>query len=207
MSLSSRRILGIGSAGLAAALIALSAASTRAAGRNESGVVRQFASYAAPAVTLLDTSNATVRFDQLLAEDRPVILQFIFTSCTTICGVMASTLAAASEDLANLRKDYAALTVTIDPEYDTPERLREFAEYFPSNPHWRLLTGRPGDVAQVLKAFDAQFAGGQKMNHQAYTFLRAAPNRPWLRIEGLISPRQLIAEYRSLLSDANNGAR
>jgi protein SCO1/2 len=206
MKASSRRSARIGSAGLAAALI-LSAAFARAAGQNESAIVRQFASYSAPAVTLLDASRQSVRFDQLLAEDRPVILQFIFTSCTTICGVMASTLAAASKDLANLRKDYAALTVTIDPEYDTPERLREFAEYFPANPHWRLLTGRPADVGEVLKAFDAQFAGGLKMNHLAYTFLRAAPNRPWLRIEGLIGPKQLVTEYKSLLSDENNRAR
>ncbi len=166
-------------------------------------MARSFAVYSAPTVALVDASGQKVRFDQLLAEARPVILQFIFTSCTTICGVMASTLAAANEDIGKLSGDYLALSVTIDPEYDTPERLKEFSEYFPSNAHWRLLTGRLVDIQSVLKAFDAQFDGALKMNHQAYTFLRAAPGRPWLRIEGLMSAPQLIAEYKKLLDDAN----
>ncbi|HEY8072007.1 MAG TPA: SCO family protein [Methylocystis sp.] len=176
----------------------------RDAAREEAALARAFASYSAPAVVLLDASGGRGRFDQLLAEERPVILQFIFTSCTTICGVMASTLAAANDELGKLNGDYLALSVTIDPEYDTPERLKEFSEYFPSNPHWRLLTGRLADIQSVLKAFDAQFDGALKMNHQAYTFLRAAPGRPWLRIEGLMSAPQLIAEYKKLLDHAND---
>ena len=175
----------------------------REAAREEPALARSFASYSPPAVDLLDASGRKVHFDELLTEERPVILQFIFTSCTTICGVMASTLAAANEDIGKLNGDYLALSVTIDPEYDTPERLKEYSEYFPPNAHWRLLTGRLADIQSVLKAFDAQFDGALKMNHQAYTFLRAAPGRPWLRIEGLMSAPQLVAEYKKLLNHAN----
>ncbi|HXY59774.1 MAG TPA: SCO family protein [Methylocystis sp.] len=185
-------------------LLALAVASAAPGAAQQSGALRRLANYEAPPVTLTDSANGRVRLDALLAEDRPVILQFIFTSCTTICGVLTSTVLAAQPELTALRGDYAVLSISIDPEYDTPERLREYAEYFPPDSHWRLLTGRRDDIARVLKAFDAQFSDGTKMSHQAYTFLRAAPGRPWLRLEGLIGCKELVAQYKGLLSDASH---
>jgi protein SCO1 len=168
------------------------------------GVVRTQLSFGAPSVTLTDDRSRAVRLDELLAERRPVIVQFIFTSCSTICGVLASTLAAAQADLAAVRQDYQAISITIDPEYDTPERLHEFAENFPPDLHWRLLTGRRSDIAQVLTAFDARFANDAKANHRAYTYLRATPDEPWVRIEGLISSKQLVSEYKNIVERAEN---
>lgn len=185
-------------------LLALAVVAAAPGAAQQSGVIRRLANYEAPAVALTDSDGRKVQLDALLAADHPVILQFIFTSCTTICGVLTSTVLAAQPDLAALRDDYAVLSISIDPEYDTPERLREYAEYFPPDAHWRLLTGRRDDIARVLKAFDAQFSDGTKMTHQAYTFLRAAPGRPWLRLDGLISCKDLVAEYRGLLSDASH---
>ncbi len=183
-------------------LLAVAVAAPGAA--QQSNVVSRLASYQAPAVVLTDSADKRTRLDALLAEDHPVILQFIFTSCTTVCGVATSTVLAARPDLAALRDDYVALSISIDPEYDTPERLREYAGYFPPDPHWRLLTGSRDDIARVLKAFDAQFSDGTKMTHQAATFLRAAPGRPWLRIEGLIGCKELVAQYKGLLSDVSH---
>ena len=155
-------------------------------------------------MTLQDTSRKTVRLDELFAADHPIILQFIYTSCTTICGVLTSTLSAAQTDLSAVRSDYRAVSITVDPDYDTPERLRAFADYFPADPHWLLLTGQRGDVSRVLAAFDAQSSGGDKMTHQAYTFLRAGPGKPWTRLEGLSSSKDLVAQYKEVLRDASN---
>lgn len=186
-----------------AALVSLAAATTGAEAQ-QSSVSRRLAAYQAPPVTLLDSAKQPVRLDELLAQDHPVLLQFIFTSCTTICGVLTSTVLAAKADLMAVRDDYVALSISIDPEYDTPDRLREYAEYFPADPHWRLLTGRRDDIARVLKAFDARFSDGTKMTHQAYTFLRAAPGRPWMRLEGLIGCKELVERYKELLSGASH---
>jgi protein SCO1/2 len=182
------------------ALIALDG--PRAAQPQSLSVDRSELDFAAPAITLTDEMRRTVRLDRLLAERRPVIVQFIFTSCTTICGVLASTLAAAKDELSSVRDDYQAVSITIDPDYDTPDRLREFAEHFPPDNHWRLLTGRRDDIAQVLSAFDARFANDAKANHRAYTYLRGAPGQPWVRIEGLISSKQLVREYRIIVERA-----
>lgn len=152
-----------------------------------------------PSVALIDNQERRINLDALLNEQRPVIVQFIFTSCTTICGVLASTLAAAQTELDSIRSDYLALSITIDPEYDTPARLKEFSESFPPDNHWRLLTGGRNEIGRVLEAFGARSANGTKDNHQAYTYIRGLPGKPWTRIEGLISCKQLISEYRAVV--------
>ncbi|MBU6528378.1 SCO family protein [Methylocystis sp. MJC1] len=182
----------------------LASISASHAAQPDSAVVRSELTFVAPAITLTDDIRNSVRLDQLLAERRPVIVQFIFTSCTTICGVMTSTLAAAKTELSAVRGDYRAVSITIDPDYDTPERLHEFAENFPPDNHWRFLTGRKEDIARVLSAFDARFANDAKANHRAYTYLRGSPEQPWVRIEGLISSKQLVSEYRTIVQKAES---
>lgn len=203
MAIPSLALRALQHAALSAPLLLISFSEPRAA-QPDPGVVRSELSFAAPAITLTDDIKRSVRLDQLLAERRPIIVQFIFTSCTTICGVLTSTLAAARAELSSIRNDYQAVSITIDPDYDTPERLHEFAENFPPDSHWRLLTGRNHDIAQVLSAFDARFANDAKANHRAYTYLRANPDQPWVRIEGLISSKRLVSEYESVVQKAKN---
>ncbi len=188
---------------LSAPLLLIAFAGPRAA-QPDPAIMRSELSFAAPSIVLTDELRRSVQLDRLLAERRPVIVQFIFTSCTTICGVLTSTLAAAKSELSRVSDDYQAISITIDPDYDTPERLREFAENFPPDNHWRLLTGRSDDIARVLSAFDAQFANDAKANHRAYTYLRGRPGQPWVRIEGLISSKQLVSEYRNVVERAES---
>src|SRR5215213_6409888 len=62
---------------------------------------RTVASYDVPDVTLTDMNGARVSLSSALAHDGPVFLQFVFTTCPTICPVMSSTLSAAQEKLGN----------------------------------------------------------------------------------------------------------
>ena len=77
-----------------------------------------------------------------------------------------------------------------------------YAANFAPDPHWRLLTGTKGDVDTVLKAFDALYPSANKMYHQPYTFLRADPARPWVRIEGMLSGEEMVAEFGHTMAQA-----
>jgi protein SCO1/2 len=127
-----------------------------------------------------------------------VLLQFIFTTCPTVCPVMSGTFSAAQEklgaDLARVRM----ISISIDPEQDTPERLREYARRFKAGRQWLFLTGNLDDIVAVQKSFDAY--RGNKMRHEPLTFLRAAHGKTWVRLDGLMSAAQLVAEYRRLMS-------
>src|SRR5438105_915954 len=65
----------------------------------------------------------------------PVVLQFIFATCTTVCPVMTATLAAAQDQLSPARM----ISITIDPENDTPAVLQEYAHKFNAGPRWYFL--------------------------------------------------------------------
>lgn len=153
------------------------------------------ARYATPKLTLIDQYGEKVRIDQLLAEDRPTLVQFIFTSCTTICPVMGAVFGGAQEDIAAIAPNFRMVSISIDPEYDTPEKLREFAAKQNARPDWVFLTGAADDITAVTKSFDALNQGDNKMYHQPFTFMRWRKDDAWVRIRGLLSVADLVNEF------------
>ncbi len=157
---------------------------------------RSTADYRVPPLTLMDQNNVPVAIAEALSGAEPVVMQFVFTTCPAVCPVLSNTLAAVQDDLPPGTGKLRLISITIDPFYDTPKRLRSYAHDVGAEGAWTFLTGDPADVVAVQKAFDAY--EGNKMRHIALTFLKTAPQAPWIRFEGFITPDQLIAEYRSL---------
>lgn len=77
------------------------------------------------------------------------IADLIFTSCPDICPVMTSTMANVHRRIDD--EDVRFVSITVDPEIDTPEVLREYAErYRADTERWTFLTGAPDDVRRVI---------------------------------------------------------
>ena len=153
------------------------------------GVAVKTARYALPALTLRNASGQPVDLDQLFAEPRPVIVNFIFTSCPEVCPVMTGTQLQLQR---RLRDGVAAprfVSITLDPDQDSPTVLADYASRFGAD--WTFLTGSRADVMRTLQAFDAW--RGNKMNHSAVTLMRRSPDQPWTRVEGL-APVGLLAD-------------
>lgn len=156
------------------------------------------ASYALPDVALVRDDGKRVSLRAEVDDGRPVALDFIFTSCTTICPVMSQTFARLQEKLGPDRARVHLVSISIDPEQDTPERLAAYARRFHAGPGWGHYTGTAEASVAVQRAFDAY--RGDKMNHTPLTFLRAAPGRPWVRVDGFASPDDLASELRELIA-------
>src|SRR6266566_2039655 len=77
------------------------------------------------------------------------------------------------------------VSISIDPEHDTPQRLRAYANKFHAGPQWQYYTGTLRDSLAAQQAFGAY--RGDKMGHTPLTLLRAAPGEPWTRIEGFVT--------------------
>lgn len=154
--------------------------------------------YRAPEITLVDSSNTPRSLDQMLDADQPVILSFIYTSCTTICPVLSATLAEAQPALMNAEKPPQLVSISIDPTYDTPERLKSYAEKYQAGPKWHFLTGDTAAIVQAQRAFDAY--RGDKSNHIPLTLIRPAGTEEWVRIEGFTSAADLVREYERVAS-------
>jgi protein SCO1/2 len=159
---------------------------------------RSTASYALPDVTLVRDDGKKVSLAGEVDAGGAVVLQFIFTTCTTICPVMSRTLALLQDRLGEDSPPVRLLSISIDPEQDTPARLREYAREVHARPPWRFYTGTVQASIAVQRAFNAYL--GDKMNHTPTTFLRAAPGRPWVRIDGFASADELARELRELIA-------
>jgi len=151
-------------------------------------------SYTVPPLTFIDMNGQPVKLNEVLSFKGPVFLQFIFTTCTTICPVMTATLEAVQERLGPEAKNVRMVSISIDPETDTPERLKAYAREFRAGPEWLFLTGTEAASEAAQKAFDADW--GNKMRHQPVTFLRPAGSESWLRLEGLTSVSELMEVFR-----------
>lgn len=169
------------------------------------GYKRSFQTYAVPDITLRDQTRRAVNLADLVnGGDGPVLLNFIFTSCTTICPVMSATFDQVQADIGKINPGYRMISISIDPEYDTPARLHDYAEMHEAQPNWLFLTGGFDDVMSAVKAFDAVFLSNNKMYHEPLTFLRARPKSNWVRLEGLLSAEELTAEYAALVREQMN---
>ena len=105
----------------------------------------------------------------------PFLVFFGFTHCPDVC---PTTLFEVSEVLRNLGPDAGgarALFVTVDPERDTPEKLKDYLSSF--DPHLIGLTGGPDAIERVLKAYRVYYkkvpaeGGGYTMDHTALVYL------------------------------------
>ena len=164
------------------------------------------ADYTVPAVTLRNRRDEPVALDQVLSGQRPVVMQFVFTTCATICPVLSASMAQAKDGLLEAAPETRLVSITIDPEYDTPARLRDYATKHEAGESWTFLTGRLGDVDRVIRAFDALYEADNKMYHEPYTYMRARADAPWVRLNGLMSGAEMVAEYRAVLAAGDQKA-
>jgi len=104
----------------------------------------------APDFSLTDQSGQSYGSDQLLG--RACVVNFIFTRCEATCPVQTARLAELQEEWKKHQawNDIRMLSITVDPEYDTPEVLKEYAVAARADmDHWKFLTG-PKDTILAL---------------------------------------------------------
>jgi protein SCO1 len=177
-------------AGLACTVILAAAAAAT--------VARSTVSYQTPPVSLVRQDGRAVSLPRELDDGRPVLLNFIFTTCSSICPLTSRTLEEFQHKLGSEAPRVHLMSISIDPEQDTPARLTEYARKFHAGPEWQYYTGTLTASITTQRAFDVY--RGEKMSHTPVTLMRAAPGKPWLRIEGFVTPDELVDDYRNLLA-------
>jgi protein SCO1/2 len=150
--------------------------------------------YFVPEVKLVRQDGKSVSLAGELDDGRPVVMNFIYTSCTTICPVTSQVFEQFQKSLGAASKEVHLVSISIDPEQDSPDKLREYAHQFAAGPGWDHYTGSLNASLTVQRAFGAYL--GAKMSHAPVTFLRVAPGKPWVRFDGFVSAEQLLAERR-----------
>lgn len=166
------------------------------AARAAAGLARSEGRYQMPPVKVVRQDGQRLDFRQAIDDGRPVLLNFIYTSCTAICPVTSQVFSETRERLGADRDAIHVVSVSIDPDYDTRPRMAEYAQRFSSGGAWSFFSASQADSIAIQKAFKTY--QGDKMNHVPVTFLRAAPGEPWIRLDGFASPSVLVTEIRTL---------
>jgi len=148
--------------------------------------------YTIPEISLVSKSGTQKTTSEIFNTNKPMMVNFIFTSCNTICPVLSGTFSQIDKKISKLKKDVELISISIDPEYDTPRVLNDYAKKFNSSDNWKFYTGSREDIITLQTAFNAY--RGSKMNHAPITLLRAANKIEWTRIDGFASAKQLLKE-------------
>ena len=147
-----------------------------------------------PPIALVRDDGCQVAFPRELDDGRAVLVNFIFTSCSSICPISSQTFAQFQKMLGNGASRVHLVSVSIDPEEDTPAVLRKYAQKYDAQAGWNHYTGSIEATTAAQKAFGIY--KGDKMNHDPVTLLRVAPGRPWVRIDGFATADDLLHTYR-----------
>jgi protein SCO1/2 len=145
--------------------------------------------YTFPDVTVVTQSGRNVHFYRDLVQGRTVVMNFIFTSCTTICPTMGLTFAQVQSLLG--KRNVALVSVSIDPSNDTPSRLAAWSQKVGAKPGWTLVTGNKTDIDTLLKSMGLFSANPAE--HAPVVLVGDDARRRWERIDGLAPAKTIVA--------------
>jgi protein SCO1/2 len=150
-----------------------------------------------PDTVLTDQNGKSLRFRTEAMADRLVVINFVYTTCSTVCPVQSALFADVQKRLGERAgREVALISVTVDPLRDTPARLKEFAAGYGAGPGWSLYTGSSQAVDEVLKAFDAYTANFTE--HPPAVLVGDPRSGEWVRFFGFPSTEQILGRMKEL---------
>jgi protein SCO1 len=152
-----------------------------------------------PDATVLDQNGRKLRFYTDLVKDKTIAINFIFTTCTTICPPMTANFARVQKTMmAHGQKDFYLISVSVDPENDTPAKLKAYAEMFQAKPGWTFVTGTRAELQPIWQAFSV-YSGGAKQDHAPTVVIGNDARHSWTYASGLTSASKLVTVIEPFL--------
>jgi protein SCO1/2 len=155
-------------------------------------VVRTEIAVAITATPLVRQDGSKTTLLKELEGNKPTVVAFFYTSCTTVCPVTSQILLNTQDLLGKDLEGARILSVSIDPEHDTPARLAAYSKKFGAKPQWLMYTGTQQNSAAVQKAFGAY--RGDKMNHVPLIFVNSGAGKTWVQLKGFPTAEQVVKE-------------
>jgi cytochrome oxidase Cu insertion factor (SCO1/SenC/PrrC family) len=150
-----------------------------------------------PDVAVRDQDGQSRVFHRDLIKGRKVLVNFVFTSCTSICSPMTATFRAVQQDLARRKiDDVHLISVSVDPLTDTPAVLRQYAKRFDAGPGWSFVTGSRKSIDEILKVFAVSAANFN--DHSPMVYIGDDTSGRWSRTFGAAAPEAIVAKMTEL---------
>jgi protein SCO1/2 len=138
-----------------------------------------------PDLLLIDQDGKHVRFYTDLLKDKTFALSFFYTDCSYVCTRQGELFSSLQKRLGpRLGKDVFIVSVTMNPQSDTPNKLRKWARKYGRQPGWTLVTGRVSEVEKLLRLFTGEVAGPKEI-HSGLIYIGDDRTGRWSHLDDL----------------------
>jgi protein SCO1/2 len=155
----------------------------------------------APVFALTSQDGMSVALADL--HGKVVAVTFIYTQCPDICPMLTQKMAQVQDELgADFGAKVVFVSITLDPGHDTPEVLKDYAEFWAAKPGWIFLTGSPEAVREVTRHYGVFFVKREdgSVDHTALTTLIDAEGQMRVQYLGArFDPEEFRRDLSSLL--------
>ncbi len=144
-----------------------------------------------PDTIVYNQDGKKLRFYSDLVKGKTVAINFIFTTCTTICPPLTATFRKLQQELGERNgNDVHLISISVDPTTDVPERLKAYSAKFNAGPGWTFVTGDKQEIALLLKSLGANV--GDKNDHSPMILVGNEGAGYWTRTYGLAPAGTLV---------------
>ncbi len=157
-----------------------------------------------PNTPLVSHEGRNLRFFDDLIQDKVVVVNFIYTSCPDACPLETAKLTEVQALLGDrVGQDVFLYSISIDPERDTPEVLREYAERFQTGPGWLFLTGQADDIRLLRQKLGLLGREGDTKlsDHTLNLLIGNQATGQWMKRSAMENPHLLATQIGSWLSN------
>jgi len=151
-------------------------------------------------VELINQDGQKMRFYSDVLKDKVVVINTFFTTCTGVCPPINRTLERMQEALGDrLGKDAFLVSMSVDPETDTPSKLKEYSRRFHARPGWIFLTGKKENVDWALYKL-GQYVE-TKDGHTTIIIIGNESKGLWKKAFGLAKADELMKIVEDVIND------
>ncbi|MEK7405366.1 MAG: SCO family protein [Acidobacteriota bacterium] len=137
-----------------------------------------------PDVTVVDQEGRQLRFYSDLVKGKVVAINFLFTTCTTICPPLSATFSTIQGRLGSRAgSEVNLISVSVDPLNDTPARMKEWLARFRAKPGWTFVSGEKAEIDKLLRALGAY--ASRKEDHTPVVLIGNDATGTWTRAYGI----------------------
>ncbi len=151
-------------------------------------------------VELLNQNGEKVRFYTDVLKGKTVVVNAFFTTCTSVCPPMNRNMEKIQEVLGErVGRDVFLVSMTVDPDVDTPARLKDYAQKFHAGPGWVFLTGKKENLDKALYKLGQHVEN--KDDHKTIFIIGNEPTGLWKKAFGMANVVELIQVVESVVND------
>ena len=145
-----------------------------------------------PNVTLVSQDGKEMRFYDDMIKGKIVLINFMFATCHDACPLETAKLRQVQEQLGDrVGREVFMYSITITPEHDTPEVLKEYMEKFKVAPGWQFMTGKIEDINLIRKKLGLYEEGEVNSDHTQSLMIGNESSGTWMKRSSFDNPKVL----------------